>query len=182
MPAASSIAVSSARWFSWTTKSREAERLQHFAHRGNHLDFDHRRRRADRVHVALVELAEAAARGPVGAPHRLNLVALEESRQLAAVVGDDARERNGQVVAQREVGLPGGLTFAALQHLVYELVAFFAVLPGQRLDVLERRRLERLEAVALVDATHDVDDVLPPPDVLRQEVAHAARGSRIHHA
>src|SRR5262249_21861003 len=45
----------------------------------------------------------------------------------------------------------------------------------ERLDVLERRRLERLEAVALVHAAHHTDDVLPPPDVAWQEVARAAR-------
>ena len=69
------------------------------------LRLDDRRRRADRVDVALIELAEAAARRPVGAPHRLNLVALEELRQLALILRDHARERHGQVVAQREVGL-----------------------------------------------------------------------------
>src|SRR5204863_9670597 len=124
---------------------------------------------------ALVELAEPAARGTIGAPHRLDLVALEESRQLAAVLGDDARERDREVVAEREIGLAGGLPFAAAQHLVYELVALFAVLAGQRLDVLECRRLERFEAVALVDAAHDVDHILTPPHVAGQEVAHPAR-------
>src|SRR5205823_3250806 len=56
-----------------------------------------------------------------------------------------------------------------------ELVAFFAVLTKQRLDVLDGGRLERLEAVALVDALDDAEDVLAPADVLREEVAHAAR-------
>ena len=48
-------------------------------------------------------------------------------------------------------------------------------LPEQRLEVLDRRRLERLEPVALVDALDDADDVLAAPHVFRQEVAHAAR-------
>ena len=60
----------------------EAERLQHLADRRQHLHFDHRRRRPDRVHVALVELAEAPARRPVGPPHRLDLIALEELGSL----------------------------------------------------------------------------------------------------
>ena len=65
---------------------------------------------------------------------------------------------------------------AALQDLENELVAFLAVLAEQRLDVLERRRLERLEPVALVDVADDADDVLAPADVVGQEVARAARG------
>src|SRR4051812_47094822 len=159
----------------------EAERAQHLADGRDHFRFDDRRRRSNGVHVALVELAEPPPRGTVGAPHRLNLVALEEPRQLAAIVSDHARERHRQVVAQREIRLARGLPFAAAQHLVYELVALFAVLPRQRLDVLERRRLERLETIALVDAPDDVDDVLPPPDIVGKKIAHAARRTRMHY-
>ena len=97
-------------------------------------------RGADRVDVALVELAEAAPRGPVGAPHRLDLVALEELRQLAAVLGDDARERHRQVVAQREVGLARSASCSPrFRILKISLVAFLAVLADQRLDVLDGR-------------------------------------------
>jgi hypothetical protein len=46
----------------------------------------------------LIKLAEAALLRPVGAPHRLHLVALEELRQLRAVLGNDAREWDGEVV------------------------------------------------------------------------------------
>src|SRR5687768_3966709 len=56
----------------------ESERRQDLRHRGDLLGFDNRRSRSHAVDVALVELAEAAARGPIGAPYRLNLVALEE--------------------------------------------------------------------------------------------------------
>ena len=49
-------------------------------------------------------------------------------------------------------------------------------LPEQGLEVLDGGRLERLEAVALVDARDHVDDELTPPDVVREEVAHPARG------
>ena len=40
----------------------EAELGQHVGHRRAQLGLDHRRRRAERVDVALVELAEAPAR------------------------------------------------------------------------------------------------------------------------
>jgi hypothetical protein len=93
------------------------------------------------------------------------------------VFRDDARERHREVVAQGKIGLARRLVLAAPQHLENELVAFFAVLAGQRLDVLERRRLERLEAVAAVDVLDDSDDVFAAAHVLRQEIAHPSRGT-----
>ena len=143
------------------------------------LGFDDRRRRADRVDVALIELAEPPARRAIGAPHRLNLIALEELRQLVLILRDDARERHGQVVAQREIGLAARLVLAALENLENELVAFFAVLAEQRLDVLERGRLERLEPVALVHLANDADHVLAATDVVGQEVARPAGGLNV---
>src|SRR5207245_255644 len=80
------------------------------------------------------------------------------------------------VVAEREVRFPARLVLAALQDLENELVALFAVLADQRFDVLERGRLQRLEAVALVHTTDDPEDMLAAADVVRQEVAGAARG------
>jgi hypothetical protein len=65
---------------------------------------------------------------------------------------------------------------AALQDLEDELIALFAILPHQRLEVLDRRGLERFEAVALVHPPDHADDVLATPDVFREVVAHAARG------
>ena len=65
----------------------EPQPTEHIADRGADFGFDHRRSRADGVDVALIELAEPAAGRTVRPPHRLNLVALEEARQLAAVLG-----------------------------------------------------------------------------------------------
>ena len=149
----------------------ETELGQNIRYRRHLLDFDDWRGRPDRVDVALVELAEPSARRPVGAPDRLNLISLEELRQLVLVLRDDARERHGEVVAQGEIGLAALLVLAAAEDLENELVAFLAVLAEQRLDVLERRRFERLEPVALVDAPDDADDVLAPADVVGEEVA-----------
>ena len=87
------------------TKSRNPSALEDLGDRAEDLRVHDRRRRPDRVDVALVELAEPPARRPIGPPHRLNLIALEERRQLALILGDHASERNGQVVAKREVGL-----------------------------------------------------------------------------
>ena len=63
-------------------KSVKPERQQRLGRRGAQFGLDDQRRRAEDVDVALVELAEAPVGRPIGAPHRLNLVALEELRQL----------------------------------------------------------------------------------------------------
>jgi hypothetical protein len=154
---------------------RESQSGQYVARGGEDFGFDDGRACADAVNVALVELSEAAARGAVCAPDGLNLVALEEARELVAVLRDDARERHRQVVTQSEVGLARPFVLAALEYLEDELVALLAVLPHQRLYVLDRGRLQRLEAVALVHGLYDADDVLAPPHVRGEEVAHAAR-------
>jgi hypothetical protein len=65
--------------------------------------------------------------------------------------------------------------FTAPQHFENKPIALFAVLAGQRLDVLERRRLERLEAVSAIDARNDIDHVFAAANVFGQGVAHAAR-------
>ena len=153
----------------------EAKLDQRVRHGRAQLRFHHRRRRPKRVDVALIELAEPSTRGAIGAPYRLNLIAFEHSRQLALMLRDDAGERNREVVAKRQIGLTAGLVLAALEDLEDELVALFAVLPEQRLDVLDCGGLERLESVPLVDALDNRDDILAAPHVLRQEVAHAAR-------
>ncbi len=149
----------------------ESELQEHIRHRRQLIDFGDRSGRADRVDVALIELAEASARRPVGAPDGLNLVTLEELRQIVLVLRDDAGERNGQVVAQRQIRFAALLVLAAAQDLENQLVAFLAVLAEQRLDVLERRRLERLEPIAFVHTADDPDDVLAPADVVGKKIA-----------
>src|SRR5207245_7517163 len=145
--------------------------LEHLADRRQHLDLHQQRGRADGVDVALIELPEPAPRRAVGPPHGLNLIALEKSRQLVLILRDDAGQRHGQIVPEREVGLAAGFVLAAAKDLENQLVALLAVLAEQRVDVLERRRLERLEPVALVDVTDAPNDVLAPADLVRQNVA-----------
>ena len=95
------------------------------------------------------------------------------------MLGDDARQRHGQVVAKREIGLARCFVLAAPSILKISLVALVAVLAGQRLDVLERRRLERLEAIAPIHVVDDANHVVTPADVVGKKVAHAARGARL---
>ena len=94
------------------------------------------------------------------------------------MLGDDARERYGQVIAQGKVGFARRLVLATAKDLENELVPLLAVLAGQRLDILERGRLERLESVALIHVLDDPDHVIAPPDVFREKVPHAAGGAR----
>ena len=60
----------------------------------------------DDVDVALGELAVSAVLGALATPYRLDLVAAEGEGQLACVLQDIARERDGQVEVQAEPGLP----------------------------------------------------------------------------
>ncbi len=156
----------------------ESEPLQHFVHRRQQLNLHRERRRANGVDIALIELAEPPARRTVRTPDRLYLVSLEKARQLVLILRNYARQRNSQVVPEGQIGLPPALVLAAPQNLEDQLVAFVAVLAQQRLDVLERRRLEWLEAVALVHLADDTNDVLPAADVGRQEVSRASRWLR----
>jgi hypothetical protein len=57
---------------------------------------------ADHVDVGLVELAEAPALRAFATIHALDLVATEREREVVFVLGDVARQRYGQVEAQRE--------------------------------------------------------------------------------
>ena len=115
----------------------EPERDQRVRHRGAQFCLHDRRCRSEGVDIALVELAEAAARGTVRAPDRLDLIALEQTGHSGLMLCHDTRQRHRQVVPQRQIGLSGFLVIAALEDLENELAALVAVLPKQRLEVLD---------------------------------------------
>ena len=77
----------------------EAEPAKDLRERGDQFRLNGHRRRADRVNVALVELAESTAGRAVRTPDRLDLVTLEEFGELILVVSNDAGERDREVVA-----------------------------------------------------------------------------------
>ncbi len=85
----------------------QAERVQHVGDGHDGGCVGQQRIRADRVDVALEELAVATLAGPVCPPHGRDLVALERRRQLRAVARDHAGERHREVVAERQVRLAG---------------------------------------------------------------------------
>ena len=153
----------------------KAEPAKNFADGREQIDLDDQGRRTDRVDVALIELTKSPARGAIGAPDRLNLIALEELRQLVLILRHDTGERHRQIVPEREIRFPAGLVLAALQNLENELVALVTIFAKQRLDVLERRRFERLEAISLVHIAHDADNVLPPAYFLWEKIARPSR-------
>src|SRR5262245_41650296 len=104
----------------------------------------------------------------------LNLVALPESGQRALILRHDTSQRNREIVSQREVGVAARFVLSALQGLEGEPVALLAVRPKQRRDVIERRGLDRIEAVPHVHLPYDPNDIFTTADVVRQEVAGAA--------
>src|SRR5688572_23846785 len=112
----------------------EPQRRQDLRHGRDLFGFHDRRGRPDAVDIALIELPKAASGRAVGAPYGLNLITLEEPRQLGLVLSDHSRERDRQVVAEREIGLPARLVLTALEDLEDQLVAFVAVLAEERLD------------------------------------------------
>ena len=170
---------------------REPQRVQHLRHRRAHLRLRDQRARPRDVDVALIELAKPPLAGSVRAPHRLDLVALEEFRQL--VLRHHPGQRHRQVVAQpllRQRGLgqlrrapvlrrrPDLLErvlqrVAPLEQAIQQLVALLAVLAEQRRQVLDRRRLERQKSVPPVHLAHHGHHVVTLRQLGRQEVAHA---------
>src|SRR5262249_21810074 len=139
---------------------RESQFDKNLRHSAENLGFDRRSSRAHDIEIALIELSKASACRTVGSPYRLNLVSLEEFRQLVLILRDDARQRDCQVIPQRKVRFTALFVLTSLQDLENELVAFFSVLAEQRLDVFKRRCLQRLEPVALVHTTDHIDHVL----------------------
>src|SRR5437867_11285480 len=68
--------------------------------RRDQFSFNHHGSRAEYVNIALIEFAEAATRGTIGTPHRLNLVAFEKFRQLVLILRNHARQRHREIVTQ----------------------------------------------------------------------------------
>src|SRR5438477_8857656 len=78
----------------------ESQRHQRITGCRNQLSFDDHRFRPKDIDIALIKLAKAPTRGTIGAPDGLNLIALEKLWQLVLILGDDAGERNCQIVTQ----------------------------------------------------------------------------------
>src|SRR5262249_36565797 len=105
------------------------------------------RGRAHRIGVELHELAKAAGARLLVAEHPSLAIAAIGLRQLLEILRHVARERRGQVVAQRE---PLLVVVLEREHTLVRPVLVGQKL-SQRIGIFDRRRLQRLEAIALVD-------------------------------
>jgi len=134
-----------------------AERL---GHDEGHLDLEVLGQRVlgDDVDVGLDELAVAPVLGPLAAPHRLDLVALEGERQPAGVLHDVAGEGHSEVEVETEriLRVPGlGVEPGHREHLLVDLPVL-----GERGDRLDGAGVEGGEAVELEGVLEQVDDPL----------------------
>ncbi len=102
-------------------------------------------RRADRVGVELHELAEAAGAGLLVAEHPAMAIAAIGLGQRLEILRHVARQRRGQVVAQRQ---PLLVVVLEREHAFVRPVLVGQEL-AERVGVFDRRRLYRLETVAL---------------------------------
>ena len=98
---------------------------------------------------------------------RGDVVALEGRAQLADVLGGEAGQRHGQVEPQAD------LAAAVVLEAVELLVGLVAPLAGEDFQILQRRRVDRAEAVGAIDAARGLDEPLARHHRLGQIVAKA---------
>jgi hypothetical protein len=89
------------------------------------------------------------------------------------VLRDEARERHGEVEAQRDAAA------AVVLEPVQLLVGLRSALAGQDLLVLERRRVDREEAVGAVHAPRRVHERLARDHLLGKVVPEAFQRARL---
>src|SRR5918997_190887 len=150
----------------------DADPFQGLSHDGDHLGIGQRRRGTGDVGITLPELAEASTLWIFRAPDRGDLVALEGEDQIVLMHCHHAGQGYGQVVAQPD------LTTTGVLEAVHQLFVF-ARLTGENVEILQRRRIEWLEAMALEDVAEDADDPLAQDHLLRQVVAEPLEDTRL---
>ena len=91
------------------------------------------------------------------------------------VLGGEPREGHGEI--EPHAHLPAAMVGEAV-HL---LVGLLASLAGEDLEVLERRRVDRGEAVGPVHPPGDVEDSLAGQGLRRQVITEALQGARFDH-
>ena len=155
--------------------ARDAERLHRVGRHHADLGIGRRRRAAHRVGVELHELAEAARARLLVAEHPAEAIAAIGLGQRVEILGDIARERRGQVVAQRQ---PLLVVVLEREHALVRPVLVGQEL-AERVGVFDRRRLHRLEAVALIDVADGVGHAPGRRDLGRPAVGETARQARL---
>ena len=159
------------RWATWTSEAPDAQ-ARKLSRISSRISRSAEAESAPTVSKStLDELAVAAALRVLATPDLADLVALEGQGQLAGVRGHEAGERHGQVEAQRHP------PSAVVGEPVDLLVGLVAALAEQDLRVLERRRVDRAEAVGAVDGPRRVHRLARQHDV-GQVVAEALQHPR----
>jgi hypothetical protein len=130
-------------------------------------------RRAHRVGVALHELPEPPRPRLLVAPHRPKGIAAERLGQGFPVLRREAGERSRQVIPQRH---PLLVVVLQGEHALVRPVRVGQEL-AQRIGVLERRRLQGLEAIALVHRRHGGEDLPLGHQVAGATVDEASRAA-----
>ena len=143
----------------------ETDRPQQVVDHQGGFDVGGDRAGADGVEVALHELAVAAALRVLAPPDRGDVVSLQRDAQLVDVLRGEAGQRHRQVEPQPHPAP------AVVLELVELLVGLLAPLAGQDFQVLQRRRVDRAEAVGAIDPPGRVDQPLARNHRLRRIVA-----------
>ena len=128
---------------------------------------------ADDVDVALIELAEASLLGAFAAENLAHLIALEREGQIVIVRRHVARERYGQVKAERKIVI-------ALIETVDLLFGLAARLCEEDLGKLDDRRIQREKAEAFVDAADLIVHIVKKDLVGRKQFHEAGQNSGSH--
>ena len=144
-------------------------------HDEHHLQVGHGACGADRVEVALHELAVAATLRVFTAPDRRHVVPLERRAENSDVLGAKPGKRHRQIEPHAD------LAAAMVGEAIELLVGLLAPLPREDLEILQRRRVDRRESVGAVDAAGDIEDFFAGQRLRRQVVAEAFERSRFNH-
>ena len=137
-----------------------------------------RPRRGEAAHgigVELHELAEAARSRLLVAKDQARAIAAEGPGQVLEIFRDIARKRRGQVVAQRE---PLLVIVLEGEHALVRAVLVGKEL-SERVGIFDGGRLERLEAIALIDLADAIEHAPRRGDVGWSAIREATRQTRL---
>src|SRR3984885_915250 len=155
--------------------ARNAERFDGVGRHHAHFRIGRRRSRTDGVGIELHELAEAARARLFVAIDMADAIAAIGFRQRVEILGDITGERRGQIVAQRQPLL------VVVEKGEHALIG--TILVGQefaeRVGIFKGRRLDRLEAVELIDRTNLLDHRAGRCDLARRAVFEAPGQPRL---
>ena len=147
--------------------SAEADRAEQIVDDQRGFDVGGDRAGADRVEIALHELAVTAALRVFAPPNRGDVIPLERDAQLVGVLGHEAGQRHRQVEPQPDP------TPAVVLELVKLLVGLVAPLAGEDFQIFERRRVDRAETVGAINPPGRVDQPLARNHDFRRIIAEA---------